>query len=129
LSTTAAITPGTSGTTNQGVVDFVNHLISLRDALNAGDATAVAATQPNLTTTEDGFVSDLAEAGAVQMRIEVNQSQQADQSTNLQQLVSTEVDADMPSTIVKLNQASTSYQAALQSASKIMSISLLDYLK
>jgi len=43
-------------------------------------------------------------------------------------LVSGEVDADMPSTIVALNQAQTAYQAALQSSAKIMKISLLDYI-
>jgi hypothetical protein len=31
--------------------------------------------------------------------------------------------------VVKLSQTQTAYQAALQSASKIMNLSLLDYLK
>jgi flagellar hook-associated protein 3 FlgL len=35
----------------------------------------------------------------------------------------------MPSTIVKLNQTQTAYQAALQSAANIMKLSLLDYIK
>ena len=78
--------------------------------------------------TEDNFVSSLAQQGAVQMRIEVNQTQQADRSQNLQQLISGQVDADMPSTIVQLNQAQTAYQASLQSAAKIVKLSLLDYI-
>ena len=40
-----------------------------------------------------------------------------------------ETDADMPSVIVKLNQSQTAYQAALQSASNIMRMSLLDYMR
>lgn len=129
LSTTATIAPGATGATNQNIVDFINHLVSLRDNLNTQNTAGVTTDSNNLMTTEDGFVSAIAEQGAVQMRIQVNQSQQADLDTNLKQLVSTEVDADMPSTIVKLNQASTAYQAALQSASSIMRMSLLDYLK
>jgi flagellar hook-associated protein 3 FlgL len=42
--------------------------------------------------------------------------------------VSKETDADMPTTIMKLNQTQTAYQAALQSAASIMKISLLDYI-
>ena len=129
LSETATLAPGTSGTTNQGIVDFINHLVALRDALTTNNPAGITTAQTDLITTEDGFVSDLAEQGAVQMRIEVNQSQQTDRGTNLDQLVSTEVNADMPSTIVKLNQSATAYQAALQSAASIMKISLLDYIK
>ena len=64
----------------------------------------------------------------MQTRIQVNQSQQTDRSQELQKLVSGEVDADMPSTIVRLNQAQTAYQASLQSSAKIMKLSLLDYI-
>jgi flagellin-like hook-associated protein FlgL len=70
----------------------------------------------------------VAEQGAVQTRIETSQSQQAAVSQNLDSLVSDETSADLPSTIVRLNQAQTAYQAALQSAAKIMQTSLLDYL-
>jgi flagellin-like hook-associated protein FlgL len=35
----------------------------------------------------------------------------------------------MPTTIVRLNQSQTAYQAALSSAANIMRMSLLDYLQ
>jgi flagellar hook-associated protein 3 FlgL len=44
-------------------------------------------------------------------------------------LISSEADVDLPTTVVKLSQTQTAYQAALASAAKIMSISLLDYIK
>ena len=75
------------------------------------------------------FVDALSEHGAVQMRIEVNQTQQKERAENLEKLVSAEADGDLPSAIVKLNQTQVAYQAALQSASNIMRLSLLDYLK
>ena len=59
-----------------------------------------------------------------------NPSAAADEpATDLESLVSRETDADLPTTVVRLNQAQTAYQAALQSAANIMQVSLLDYLK
>jgi len=129
LSDTTSIAPGTTGATNQGIADFLNQLVALRDALKSRDTAAVSSTQTALVGSEDLLVSAIAEQGAVEMRIEVNQSQQKDRAAELQKLVSAEVDADLPSTVVKLNQAQTAYQAALQSAANIMKLSLLDYIK
>ena len=67
--------------------------------------------------------------GAIEMRIEINQSQQSARGDDLEKLVSNEVDSDLPSAIVKLNQTNVAYQAALQSAANIMNLSLLDYIK
>ncbi len=129
LSESSSIAPGSSGATNTGIGDFVNHLVSLRDALRAGNTATIQTAQANLLTSEDVFVDSLSEHGAVQMRIEVNQTQQKERAENLEKLVSAEADGDLPSAIVKLNQTQVAYQAALQSASNIMRLSLLDYLK
>jgi len=129
LSESASIQPGTTGTTNLGIRDLMTHLISLRDALAAGDADAVTATRPSLEASEDLLVNSLSERGAIDMRIEVNQAQQLARSDNLNKLVSNEVDADLPETVVKLSQTATAYEAALSSATKILQMSLLDYLR
>jgi flagellar hook-associated protein 3 FlgL len=129
LSETASIATNTSGPTNLSLRDFVNHLVSLRDALTAGDPVSVTTAQTGLIDTEDKLVSAIAEHGGIQTRIQANQDQQKDRATNLETLVSGETDADLPSTIVKLTQTQTAYQAALQSAANIMRISLLDYIK
>ena len=96
---------------------------------SGGNTSAVAAVQPNLTASENTLVTSIANVGGVQTRIEASQTQQADRLTSIDGLVSAEADADLPSTIVKLNQTQTAYQAALQSAVNIMKTSLLDYLK
>lgn len=129
LSEAASVTPATNGTTNAGLADFVNNLISLRDALTSGNTATVAAAQPALTASEDLLVSGIADNGGVQTRIQASQAQQADRTTSVEQLISTETSADLPTTIVKLNQTQTAYQAALQSAANIMHQSLLDYIK
>jgi flagellar hook-associated protein 3 FlgL len=128
ISSTASITPGSSGASNQALADFLNHLVQLRDALNTGVSTNVSAVQPALVNDENNLVSGLSEYGAVQMRIEVNQSLQQDRLQDVGKLISTETDVDLPTTVTKLNQASVAYQAALQSTTKIMGMSLLDYL-
>jgi len=129
LSDVSSIAPGTTNGTNTGIKDFINNLVSLRDALNTGSSTNVSATQPNLLTSENMLVNSLSEHGAIQLRIEINQKQEQSRSDQLDKLVSDEADADMASTVVKLSQTSNAYEAALSSASKILQMSLLDYLK
>lgn len=129
VSEAASITPSTNGATNTGLAAFINNLVALRDALNSGNNSAVSAAQVGLTSSEDLLVSALADNGGVQTRIEASQSQQADRMTSVDQLISSETSADLPATIVKLSQTKTAYEAALQSAANIMSLSLLDYIK
>ena len=129
LSEVASVTPFTNPATNQGIGDMINHLAALRDALQAADGTAIATAQTDLIASEDVLVGALADNGAVQLRIEVQQGQQQSRGDNLISLVASETAVDLPDSIVRLNQAQTAYQAALQSAANIMRISLLDYIK
>jgi flagellar hook-associated protein 3 FlgL len=129
LSSTSEIAPGSSGDTNLGLRDFLNQLIALRDGLKAGSQTAVETAQTGLIAAEDVLVSALGEHGGVQTRIEASRTQLGDLATSIETLVSNETDADLPSTIVKLTQTQTAYQAALQSAASIMRLSLLDYIR
>ncbi|MDP2137420.1 MAG: flagellar hook-associated protein FlgL [Candidatus Didemnitutus sp.] len=129
LSESSTFNTGSTGATNQGVGDFINRLVALRDTLRAGGGPAMTAVQTNLLASEDLLVDSLAEQGAIQMRIEVNQTQQKVRGENLERLVSAEADVDLASTIVSLNQTQVAYQAALQSSANIMRLSLLDYLR
>jgi flagellar hook-associated protein 3 FlgL len=129
LSEATSVSPSTNGTTNAGMATFLNNLISLRDALANSDIDAVRATQPNLSASENIIIGAMADAGGIQTRIEAAQSQQADRLMSLESLVSKEASVDLPTTVVKLSQAQTAYQAALSSAAKVMNLSLLDYIK
>jgi len=129
LSEAASVTPTTSGATNTGLADLINNLINLRTALLSGSSAAVTAARPGLTANEDLLVSALADNGGVQTRIEASQAQHTDRLRSVAQSISFETSADLPATMVKLNQAQTAYQAALQSAANIMHLSLLDYIK
>ena len=129
ISENSSLTPGVSAATNLGIRDFINTLVTLRDALGANAPATVATVQANLVVDEDNLVLSIAELGGVQTRIEAAKAQQVARASTVESLVSAETDADLPSTLVKLNRASTAYQAALQSGAKIMQLSLLDYLR
>lgn len=129
LSETTTVQPGTDSTANLGIRDMINRLVTLRDALASGNTAAVTAARPALEQTEDVLVNSLSGHGAVELRIEISQAQQKARLDNLEGLVSDEVDADIPETVVRLSQASTAYEAALSSATKILQMSLLDYLR
>jgi len=129
ISDTASIAPGSTGDTNTKLGDFINHLVQLRDALNSGATANVSAAQSLLEGDEDNIVSAMSENGAVQLRIEVSQSQSKERLANVNTLISGETSVNLPEAITKLSQASLAYDAALQSMSKIMNVSLLDYVR
>ncbi len=128
LSATSVLEPGTDGATNTGIRDFIAQLVTLRDSLLAGDRAALAAAHTSLIDSENLLVSALGEHGGIQSRIEASQTQQEELALSIESLVSSEIDADLPSTIVQLTQTQTAYQAALQSAANVMRLSLLDYI-
>lgn len=129
ISEGAKLSPFTTGAENQKLADFMNNLVGLRDALETGTGAAVQATRPSLETSENDFLVTLSGIGAKQTRLETDQAQNESRFQELDRLTSQEVDADIPSTVVELTQAQTSYQAALQSGAKILSMSLLDYIR
>ncbi len=129
ISEGAKVSPFTSGAENQKLADFMNNLASLRDALETGTGAAVQAVRPTLETSENDFLVTMSGIGAKQTRLESDQTQNESRFADLDKLIGAEVDADIPSTVVQLTRAQTAYQAALQSGSKILNMSLLDYIR
>ena len=127
----------TSGTGAHGLItdsrsgaDFFNHLISLRDHLAAGNTAAVTSTDiPALGKDEDNILYQVASNGVTQSRLQTSAAAITQQTTTLQQNLSTNTDADMAQTLLQLSQTQTAYQAALQSSSKILNMSLMNYLQ
>ena len=129
ISEGAKLSPFTTGSENQKLADFMNNLVGLRDALETGTGAAVQAMRPALETSENDFLVTLSGIGAKQTRLEADRTQNESRFAELDRLSAAETDVDLPSTVVKLTQAQTAYQAALQSGSKILSMSLLDYIR
>ena len=127
----------TTGTGPRGLItdsasgaDFFNHLISLRDHLMANDKTAILNTDiPGLQNDENNLLYQVSYNGSVQSRLDTAATAASDTATSLDKMISTASDADMVQSMVQLNQAQNSYQAALQSGAKIMQLSLLNYIQ
>jgi flagellar hook-associated protein 3 FlgL len=128
LSATSSVTPSTSGTTNSGMATMINNMIAVRDALTAGDAAALATAATALNTSEDVLSSAVADNGAVQLGIQSQQTQQQSNAAEVSNLISTQADANLPTVITKLDQAQLAYQAAMETAAKVMQLSLINYI-
>jgi flagellar hook-associated protein 3 FlgL len=78
---------------------------------------------------EDNFLYQISVNGSLQSRLETAATATSDSSAALDKMISHSADADLVETMVQLNQAQNSYQAALQSGAKIMQLSLLNYIQ
>lgn len=127
----------TSGTGPRGLVadsqsgaDLFNHLIALRDDLTTGNTSAIANTDTgNLQKDDDNLLFQISNNGVVQNRLSAAATFATSNSQALDKMISDASSADMVQTMVQLNQAQNAYQAALASGSKIMQLSLLNYLQ
>jgi len=110
--------------------DFLNHLISLRDNLLAGNKTAITSTDSvNLLKDENNIAYQVANNGVQQNQLIAAATFATSRSESLDKMISNASSADIMQTMVQLNQAQTSYQAALQSGAKIMQLSILNYIQ
>ena len=127
----------TSGTGARGLItdsgagaDFFNHLISLRDHLMANDKTSISTIDTvAINKDEDNFLYQISVNGSLQSRLENAANFSSENTAALDKMISRSVDADMVETLVQLNAAQNSYEAALQSGAKIMQLSLLNYIQ
>lgn len=145
----ATISPFSPGTKNEEYLQFFNDMVSLRDAFfqerlseDADLDPAVSALDPNpnaAATVEElvpafddhqqNVLLGIVEFGAMLQGIEVTTKINESRFNELEELSSRELDVDIAETIVKLNRTQTAYEAALNTGSRILGMSLLDYVK
>jgi flagellar hook-associated protein 3 FlgL len=125
-----------SGSGSQGLItdsrtgaDLFNHLIALQNDLLSGSTSAVTGTDTtNLQNDEDNMTYQVANNGNVQTRLNTASSFATSQSTSLNQGISAASGADVVQAMVQLNQTQNAYEAALEGTSRIMQVSLVDFL-
>jgi len=137
--TLSALIPGSSSSNTPGKglvadsasgVDLFSHMLALRDDLKTGNTKSIASTdRPALQIDADNVIYQIGCNGAVQARLETAQAIAKNQTLALNTQVSNLASADIAQTSIQLSQTQTAYQAAAQSSSKIMSMSLMDYLR
>lgn len=136
--TTSVDVPGVnnSGSGPQGLItdsrtgaDLFNHLIQLQNDLLDGNTTAVSTTDnQNLQKDEDNVTYQVAYNGNVQTKLSTAASVATSQTTSLDQNISNASSADIVNVMVQLNQAQVAYEAALESTSRILQVSMVDFL-
>ncbi len=108
--------------------NLFNHLIQLQDQLLAGTA-VTAPTTVGLQADADNLLRHIAANGVVQGRLEAGSAMVSDRLLSLEGQISGETDADLAKALVRLNETQVSYQAALQTGGKILTMSVMDYLR
>jgi flagellar hook-associated protein 3 FlgL len=129
ISETEKLSPSTTEAENRSVADFLNTLVGLRDAMRAGSPPGVRAVQGGLDTAESALVASMSRAGGVQYRLDVTTTEATNRFQALSDSISKETGVDVAQASITLSRTQTAYQAAVQSAAKIMSTSLLDYIQ
>ncbi|MDB6022601.1 MAG: flagellin [Pedosphaera sp.] len=116
-------------TDSRSGADFFNHLLSLQKNLAAGTGTAISSTDtPQLAKDEANIINQMSANGVTQSALSHANNSAAAQSANTITQISGLTNADLATTLTQLQQTQTAYQAALQSGTKVLSLSLLDYL-
>lgn len=104
-------------------------LINVRDTLNTGTASDVAATLADLDQALDLVGGASTDVGSRISRVRELQQDAASGLLILKTRLSQTEDTDLAEASVEFQQAQTVYQAALASASRVLQTSLLDFLR
>jgi flagellar hook-associated protein 3 FlgL len=109
--------------------DLFSHLISLQQDLQSGNTSAIASTDtPNLTKDEDNVVTQISGNAVLQSTLQAAGNIAGLQVTNEDSQMSNDTSANLAQTLTQLSQTQTAYEAALESGTMVMSLSLVDFL-
>lgn len=115
------------GTTAFG--DVFQTLVSLRDAMKAGDSATANQSIAQMDTALNNVLSARADLGSKTTRFQQTQQQSLSKDTDLQKLRSGIEDIDIASATVKLTSQQNQFQAALAAVGKTINMSLLNFLQ
>ena len=105
-----------------------NTLIDLKQYLADNDRDGIERSIDRLELNYDNMTSKIVDIGMKYGRLQVRESITSEVNLSLTERRSNIEDADIIESIMKLQSIETAYQAALSSTSKVLNISLVDYL-
>ncbi|SLM29215.1 putative flagellin [Desulfamplus magnetovallimortis] len=105
-----------------------NTLIDLKTYLASDDVDGIQRTIGRLDTSYDHTTSVMADTGMKYNRLEMRKTITSEMGLNLTERRSSIEDADIVEAIMNLQSIQSAYEAALGSTSKIMNVSLMDYM-
>jgi flagellar hook-associated protein 3 FlgL len=116
-------------TDSRSGADLFNHLISLQQDLAAGNTTAISSTDaPDITHDTNNLVSQVSANGVLQARLQATTTTETQQYTDLTTQISGKTDANLATTLTSLQQTQTAFQAAIETSTMVMNLSILTYL-
>jgi flagellar hook-associated protein 3 FlgL len=113
---------------DQGNNDLFQILAQLKSSLEANDSGDVGASLDKLRSYQTHITSILADLGASLDRVSMKENVYASLQDELTQQINDRGDTDLVAAVNLLQTKQNAYQAALLSSSKVMSMSLMDYL-
>ncbi len=109
--------------------NLFNDLIQLQNDLSSGNTSAISGTDAqNLQNDENNVTYQVAYNGNVQTQLNTASSMASSQATSLNTGISNASSADMVQVMTQLSQAQTAYEAALEATSRVLQISMVDFL-
>ena len=108
--------------------NLFSSMIDLLNGLEANDVTRIGISIDNLGTNFDTINNAVAEIGSKVVRIDTKEKIIADLDLSYRENLAEVEEADIVEAISKLKATELAYQAALTSSSKLMNISLVDYM-
>ena len=109
--------------------NFFDSLIRLKDAIENNDPAAMQQEATRLQGVEDFFNAQVSDIGIRQSRILEKQDILKGLKLNFQNQIDDLENADMVQAILEVKERQNAYEVALAASSKIMEVSLLDYLR
>ncbi|MGM0598725.1 MAG: flagellar hook-associated protein FlgL [Candidatus Rifleibacteriota bacterium] len=105
-------------------------LMDLRDNLLRNDAKAISEESIKMVDEDLQRILNLhAEVGTKSNRVMATKEKQENITLNLKKMLSSVEDIDMAEAIVRMTELETAYQAALQTGSRVMQTSLMEFLR
>ncbi len=118
-------------TTGQELLDtgMFTALIDLRNALNADDITIINNSIDVIATVAENVIGISTTNGLVMNNLILSEERLEDSIYELKTFVSRDENADMAEAIVKYESEELAYRAAMQSASRILSLNIMDFIR
>lgn len=136
----ATVSPFSRGQVNLEYLNFFNDLVALRDAYSQEllstpnedvsfetEATSVSELTTRFDDHQEQVLLGIVDFGSLLQGMEVTSRVNESRFNELERLSSREMDIDVAETIMRLNRAQTTYEAALRSGAQVMQLSLLDF--
>jgi len=117
---------------NEDIQYMLQSILDLRNAMDTSiapyDASVTRDVASRMEEADDRIVVATSDLITKQMRLELAGNADSNLYNQLDESIANEVGADITELAVKIKQTQTSYEAALASASRILNISLLNYI-